>query len=90
MALANAGLKDSARSVALRARAGQSADQSGDLYYTEMFLRNMLGDRDEALSLLAKYLALNPQERPNVAKDPTWWLNGLRDDPKFKALVGNR
>jgi len=88
MALANAGLKDSARSVALRARVGQSADQSGDLYYTEMFLRNLLGDREEALALLAKYLALNPQERPNVAKDPTWWLNGLRDDPKFKALVG--
>ncbi|HEX4561262.1 MAG TPA: hypothetical protein VH113_05455, partial [Gemmatimonadales bacterium] len=90
MALSNAGLRDSARSVALRARAGQSADQSGDLYYTEMFLRNMLGDRQEALDLLARYLAVNPQERPNVAKDRTWWLDGLRDDPKFKALVGSR
>jgi serine/threonine-protein kinase len=90
MALANAGLKDSARNVATRAKAGQSADQSGDLYYTEMFLRNMLGDRQEALSLLAQYLAVNPQERANVAKDQTWWLDGLRDDPKFKALVGAR
>ena len=90
MGIANAGLKDSARNVALRARAAESADQSGDLYYLEMFLRNILGDRAEALDLLAKYLALNPQERPNVAKDPTWWLNGLRDDPKFKALVGSR
>ncbi|HET7201399.1 MAG TPA: protein kinase [Burkholderiales bacterium] len=90
MAIANAGLKDSARNVALRARAAEKADQSGDLYYTEMFLRNMLGDRKEALDLLAAYLALNPQERPNVAKDRTWWLDGLRDDPQFKALVGSR
>jgi len=90
MGIANAGLKDSARNVAMRARAGWNNDPAGDLFYIEMFLRNLLGDRSEALDLLARYLAKNPQERPNVAKDRTWWLDGLRDDPKFKALVGSR
>ncbi len=35
---------------------------------------------------LKLYLATNLQDRVNVAKDETWWLRGLRDDPRFKAL----
>ena len=88
MALANAGLKDSARSVALRARgAGPDVDPNHELIYIEMLLRNLLGDRQEALALLAQYLAVNPQDRVTVANDHTWWLRGLRDDPKFATLV---
>src|SRR4029077_14569317 len=88
MGLANAGLKDSARAVALRARAGPDVDPNRELVYVEMMLRNLLGDRQEALSLLAQYLATNPQDRANVANDQTWWMRGLRDDPKFATLVG--
>ena len=89
MALANAGLKDSARAVALRARAGPDVDPNRELVYLEMLLRNLLGDRQEALSLLAQYVAVNPQDRVTIADDHTWWLRGLRDDPKFLALVGS-
>ncbi|HWZ27740.1 MAG TPA: hypothetical protein VNX15_04215, partial [Gemmatimonadales bacterium] len=88
MGLANAGLKDSARAVALRARAGPDVDPNRELVYVEMLLRNVLGDRPEALTLLAEYLATNPQDRVTVANDHTWWLRGLRDDPKFATLVG--
>ena len=86
-ALVHAGLKDSARAVAQRARADASVDPSRDLVYLEVALRNILGDRPEALRLLTLYLATNPQERAGVANDHTWWFAGLRDDPRFQALV---
>jgi serine/threonine-protein kinase len=86
-ALVNAGLKDSARAVALKARAGADVDPTRDLVYLEVMLRNLLGDRTEALELLKLYLATNPQDRTNIARDSTWWFRGLRDDPGFKRLV---
>ena len=87
MALTRAGLKDSARAVALRSRAGADIDPTHQLAYFEAMLRNLLGDRDEALRLLTVYLATNPQDRATLAKDDTWWWGGLRDDSRFKALV---
>jgi hypothetical protein len=47
-----------------------------------------MGDWDEALARLRLYLATNPQDRSTVAQDDSWWLRGLRDDPRFKQLVG--
>jgi hypothetical protein len=87
MAIANSGNKDSARAVALRARAGADVDPTRDLVYVEMLLRNLLGDRDEALQLLKLYLVTNPQDKVTIAEDNTWWWRGLRDDPEFKRLV---
>jgi len=87
MALLRAGLADSARSVATRARADATVDPSRDLVYVEAIFRNLAGDRDEALRLVGLYLATNPQDRPLMAKDQTWWWAGLRDDPRFQALV---
>jgi serine/threonine-protein kinase len=89
MALVRAGLPDSARQVALRARTDATVDPSRDLVYLEAIFRNLVGDREEALRLVGLYLATNPQDRPLMAKDQTWWWNGLRDDPRFKALVGS-
>jgi eukaryotic-like serine/threonine-protein kinase len=88
MALVRAGLPDSARAVALRARADATVDPGRELLYFEALLRNMLGDRDEALRLVGMYLATNPQDRETMAKDDSWWWNGIRDDPRFKSLVG--
>ena len=89
MALARAGLADSARAVALRARADAAIDPGRELLYFEAMLRNMLGDRDEALRLVGVYLATNPQDRETMAKDESWWWQGIRDDPRFKTLVGS-
>jgi hypothetical protein len=55
-----------------------------------VLLRSILGDRDEALRLVREYLEKNPQDRSTIANDSTWWLRGLRDDPRFKQLVGIR
>ena len=90
MALANTIHQDSARAVALRARAGADVDPTRDLIYVEILLRNLLGDRDEAIQLLKLYLATNPQDRVTIARDSTWWWRELRDDPEFRRLIQPR
>ncbi len=88
LALVNAGLKDSADRVARRARTDDaSVDPNRELTYIEAALRNRLGDRAEAVRLLQLYLAVNPQDRASVASDPSWWWQGLHEDPGFKRLV---
>ena len=47
-----------------------------------------MGDREEALRPLRTFLEINPWDRASIAKDDTWWLRGLRDDPRFRAIVG--
>jgi len=89
LVLANAGLKDSADRVARRSRADAAVDPSLDLLYLEAALRNRLGDRDEALRLLGQYLAVNPEDRSSLANDPSWWWRGLREDVRFRQLVGS-
>ena len=90
MVLANAGpgMRDSARAVALRARGDPTVDPTNDLVYLEVAARNVMGDREEAIQLLQRYLATNPQDRESLARDETWFFRGLRDDPRFKVLVG--
>jgi eukaryotic-like serine/threonine-protein kinase len=88
MALARAGLKDSARTVAVRSRGDASTDQTRDLAYLEALVRTLVGDRDEAVRQLSIYLAANPQMRAGMARDETWWFRDLRDDPKFRTLLG--
>ncbi len=88
MALARAGLRDSADAVARRARADAAIDPTRDLALLESYVRILLGDRDEALRLLSTYIATNPQFRASLARDQSWWFQDLREDPRFKALVG--
>jgi serine/threonine-protein kinase len=87
IAIARAGLADSARKVAEHARADASVDPTRDLAQWEAYLRAILGDKDEAFRQLSIYLAANPQERVNLAKEDTWWLRDLRSDPRWKSLV---
>jgi TolB-like protein len=86
--LARAGLADSARAVAVRSRADASQDPPRELVYFEVLLRCILDDRDEALRLLKTYIATNPQVRANIARDESWWFKDLRQDPRYKELVG--
>ena len=88
MALARAGLVDSARHVAERARADATLDPTRDLAYSEATVRLVMGDKDEAIRLLSTYLAANPQLRSSMAKDETWYFRDLRDDPRWRTLVG--
>ena len=87
MALARAGLADSARAVAVRSRGDPTLDSTHDLALYETIVRTFLGDRDEAIRLLSTYIAANPQMRESMARDQSWWFRDLRDDPRYKALL---
>jgi TolB-like protein len=87
MALVRAGLPDSARAVAVRARGDAALDPTRDLALWETYVRTMLGDRDEAFRLLSTYLAANPQDRPSNT-EPGWWLRDLASDPRWKSIAG--
>jgi TolB-like protein len=87
-ALARAGLQDSARRVAQRARADAALDPTRDLAFFEAALQVMLNERTEAFRLLSTYLAANPQSRASMAHDETWWFRDLHSDARWKDLVG--
>jgi tetratricopeptide (TPR) repeat protein len=86
LALARAALPDSARAVAVRARADVSLDPTRDLADWEAWVRTILGDRDEAFRLLSVFLAANPQDRP-TGKELSGWLRDLQGDPRWKSLI---
>jgi uncharacterized membrane-anchored protein len=89
LVLARAGLQDSARAVAVRARGDATTDPTRDQALYEALVRTQLGDHDEAMQLLSTYVAVNPQMRDGIAKDQTWLLKDLRGDPRFVALFGS-
>ena len=89
LALARAGLPDSARAVAVRARGDATTDPTRDQALYEAMVRAQLGDHDEAIQLLSTYVAANPQMRDGIAKDQTWLWKDLRRDPRFVALFGS-
>jgi tetratricopeptide (TPR) repeat protein len=86
--LARAGLKDSARRVAARARSTPELDPMRDIVLSGAFVYTLMGDKDEALKSLKTYLAANPERRANMAEDSGWWFRSLQDDPRFRKLVG--
>jgi TolB-like protein/tRNA A-37 threonylcarbamoyl transferase component Bud32 len=88
MVLARAGLMDSARRVAERARGGPDIDPTQSLAWDEIYVRILVGDKDEAIKALKSYLAANPKVRANLAEQPNWWFRTIEDDPRYKALVG--
>jgi eukaryotic-like serine/threonine-protein kinase len=91
MVLARAGLSDSARRVAQRARGGPDVDPDQNLAYSEVYVHILRGDKDQAFEALKRYLAANPERRASLA-DTTqttspWWFRSIEDEPRFKALV---
>ena len=89
--IARAGQPDSARHVLERSRGDGEVDPTGELMQTEAYVRGMLGtprDRDEAFKLLKRYLTANPEHRKGYAEDNAWRWRALRDDPRYRELVG--
>jgi tetratricopeptide (TPR) repeat protein len=83
--LARAGLADSARAVIGRARSLEYGSRSA-VDYREAHARLQLGESEEALRLLRRYLEAEPGERDYIAAD--WWWEPLHEDPRFKEMVG--
>jgi hypothetical protein len=95
MVLARAGLGDSAKNVARRARGGADIDPTQDLAWDEIYVHILRGDKVEALASLKSYLAANPERRATLydesaATATNWWFRSLENDPQFRALVAAR
>ena len=86
--IAKAGLPDSARAVLLRSRADPSLDPTRRLVSLEAAVRLMFGDQDEAMRLLTEYVTAVPESREGFARQTHWWWRGLRENPRFRRLVG--
>jgi tetratricopeptide (TPR) repeat protein len=90
VALARAGLADSARRVALRSRGDATVDSERELPQIEALVHMVLGDKDEAFNQLSVYLASNPQRLETLDKDDSWEFRDLRSDPRYMALFKNK
>ncbi|HEX4575299.1 MAG TPA: serine/threonine-protein kinase [Gemmatimonadales bacterium] len=84
--LARAGLADSARHVLVAAREDPTTDPQLELVSLEAFARTLLGERDEAIDLLKRYVAANPAHAFKRGGDISWWWRDLRTDPRFAQL----
>jgi serine/threonine-protein kinase len=87
LALVQAGLKDSAQAMAAANQANAQIDPNGELTNLAINVYTLSGNKDKALDLIARFLAANPQQRESAAKDKSWWLESLRSDPRYQALV---
>jgi Serine/threonine protein kinase len=89
LALVRAGMKDSAEAMAAANQGDAQIDPGGELTNLAINVYAQSGNKDAALSLIARYLAANPQQRESAANDKSWWLESLRSDPRYQALVKN-
>jgi eukaryotic-like serine/threonine-protein kinase len=87
IALARAGLPDSARRVAERSRADATVDSARELAQLEAIARMIIGDKDEAFKQFSVFLASNPQILESLERDDSWEFKELRSDPRYLALV---
>ncbi len=86
--LARASLPDSARAVAERARVDTTVDPVREITFFDALVHQWVGDFDEAFRLLGLYLATNPGQMDAFAADDSWWWEDLRQDPRWRNLVG--
>jgi class 3 adenylate cyclase/TolB-like protein len=83
LALVRAGLQDSARSVALRARTSPEIDPTRNIAFWEAVVRSFLGDMDEAVAQWNVHVAANPDV--SADDDDYWYTEALRQDPRFAS-----
>jgi serine/threonine-protein kinase len=88
LGLLRAGLADSAKALAAASQGDTRIDPNGELTNLALVVYEHAGDRDSALRLFAKYLAMNPQFRATATeKDDSWWLAEMRKDPRYKTIL---
>jgi tetratricopeptide (TPR) repeat protein len=89
LGLFRAGLADSAKSVASRSRGNPQVDPASVLFVYEAHFRSQSGDKNEAIRLLTDFYAKSPQQHAMAKDDHSWWWDPIRDDPRYKSLVGD-
>ena len=85
--LGRARLADSARHVLTAARAPREVDPRGELMGYEAFALTLIGDKDQAVQVLQRYLTEHPEHRLGFSKATAWWWRDLQGDPRFQSLL---
>jgi TolB-like protein len=88
--LHRAGLADSAR--ATLARAARDADDPRmdphrDLWLREAIVRSRIGEAEQAVDLVRRYLVANPGHRFDQGYGLSWWWRELEPEPSFRRLL---
>jgi TolB-like protein len=88
--LHRAGLADSAR--ATLARAARDADDPRmdphrDLWLREAIVRSRIGETEQAVALVRRYLVANPGHRFDQGYGLSWWWRELEPQPSFRRLL---
>jgi serine/threonine-protein kinase len=88
--LGRAGLADSGKAVLSRARARTTAeiDPTHFLWSVEAYMRTQVDDDDEAIELLKRYVAANPEHDWAGEAGASWWWVELRGHPRWSEIVG--
>ena len=87
IALARAGLADSARRVMERARGDAAVDAGRELAQLEAIGRMVVGDKEEAFKQYSAYLASNPQVLEGMDPNDSWEFKEILQDPRFAAAL---
>ena len=66
-------------------RGNPTVDPIKDLVYVEAFVRTLLDDDEEALDLLAEYLAVAGKTPDEIDH---WWFEPLKELPRYRTLRG--
>ena len=90
--LARAGLPDSARAVWTRTRAmvTPEVDAQEGLSALEAYTRTLAGDMDEAIDLLKRAVAANPNHDFAGTAGRYWWWRELRQHPRWRREISGR
>jgi hypothetical protein len=83
-------LADSAVRVLTRARADRDVDPRLELAAYEAIMRAQMGQDREAIDLLRRYVAVNPDHSFQVGGNIHWWWRNLKNDPAFQAVMARR
>ena len=49
-----------------------------------------MGDAEEAIKVLRRYVALNPDHSFRIGDNVHWWWRSLLDKPEFQAVMSQR
>ncbi len=84
------GLADSADRVLKGGRAGPDVDPEQELLAYEAIMRAQMGETEQAVKLLQRYVDLNPDHSFKVGDNVHWWWRSLTNNPGFDALVNRK
>ena len=88
--LHRAGLPDSARATLDRAAADADdprMDPQRDLWLREAIVRSRIGETEQAVALVRRYLVANPGHRFDEGYGLSWWWRELEPEPSFRRLL---